>query len=348
MSQERRCVGGPSRIVLAVLCLIVVAIVCGQGLSAQSEPGRWAKWPPVLAGPAPGELEVLHVRGNVYMLAGAGANIAVQVGSSGKLMVDTGVAAMSDKVIAAMQKLSPAPLRYIVNTTEREDYSGGNEKIAVTGEIIPWREPNYQAGPQGALNVHKASVISYLTVFHRMAAADGKRPARGEDAWPDNTYSISQKRLYFNDEPVVITHVPSTTDGNSVVLFRRSDVVSTGELLDLTAYPRIDVAAGGSIEAVVDGLNRLIDITVPESKAQGGTLVIPGKGRLADHAEVVYYRDMTAIIRDRIKDMVGKGMSLEQVKAARPTRDYDARYGKTGGWTADMFVEAAYQSLKKG
>ena len=143
-------------------------------------------------------------------------------------------------------------------------------------------------------------------------------------------------------------HQPANTDGNSIILFRKSDVVSAGDLLDLTAYPIIDLEAGGSIQAMVEALNRLIDITVPSANAAGGTLVVPGHGRISDHAEVVYYRDMITIIRDRIRDMIRKGMTLEQVKAARPTRDYDARYGKaTGGWTTDMFVEAAYRSLSR-
>jgi glyoxylase-like metal-dependent hydrolase (beta-lactamase superfamily II) len=272
----------------------------------------------------------------------------VHSGDDGVLMVDTGLAPMTPKVLAALKTITTRPLRYIVNTTEFDEYVGGNSAIADTGEIIPFRAPDYTAGPQGALDITRASVISYYTLLHRVAGPAGKAPRIPEDGWPDNTYSIPQKRLYFNDEPVIITHIPSNTDSNSVVLFRKSDVVSAGGLLDLTTYPVIDVSAGGSIQAIVDGLNRLIDITVPASHAGGGTLVVPGHGRIADHAEVVYYRDMTTIIRDRVEDMVKKGMTLAQVKAARPSRDYDARYGKqTGPWTTDMFVEAVYQSLKK-
>ena len=186
----------------------------------------------------------------------------------------------------------------------------------------------------------------------RCSTGSRARPARRlafpRTDGPTTRTPFAQKRLYFNDEPVIITHIPSNTDSNSVVLFRKSDVVSAGGLLDLTTYPVIDVAAGGSIQAIVDALNRLIDITVPASHAGGGTLVVPGHGRIADHAEVVYYRDMTTIVRDRVEDMVKKGMTLAQVKAARPSREYDARYGKqTGPWTTDMFVEAVYQSLKK-
>jgi glyoxylase-like metal-dependent hydrolase (beta-lactamase superfamily II) len=234
-----------------------------------------------------------------------------------------------------------------VNTTEAEDHTGGNQKIAATGEIIPYDEGD-AAKIQNTLDTHKASVISYLSVFDRMTGEDGKFPARPESAWPDNTYSSPQKRLYFNDEAVIIMHLPANTDGNSIVFFRKSDVVSTGDLFDLTQYPIIDLKAGGSLQAIVESLNKLLDVTVPSAYAQGGTLVIPAHGRISDHGDVVYYRNMLAIIRDRIQDMIKRGMTLEQVKVAQPTRDYDARYGKkTGAWTTDMFVEAAYRSLSK-
>jgi len=330
------------------ICLATVACLALVGVErVHAQAADRPAWPPKLFAPSPGDVEVLPVQGNVYMLVGAGANITVQAGEQGVLMVDTGVASMSDKVIAAMRTISRKPLRYIVNTTDRDDHTGGNETIALTGEIVPFREPNYAAGPQGALDTHRASVISFLTVYHRMAAPTGQTPPRPEGAWPDNTYSTPQKRLFFNDEPVVIMHVPANTDGNSVVLFRKSDVISTGDLFDLTQYPVIDLKAGGSIQAIVDSLNRVIDITVPSANAAGGTLVVPAHGRISDHADVVYYRDMVSIIRDRIQDMITRGMTLDQVKAARPTRDYDARYGtQTGAWTTDRFVEAAYQSLK--
>jgi glyoxylase-like metal-dependent hydrolase (beta-lactamase superfamily II) len=316
-----------------------------QGGAAAAAPK--AEWPPKLVGPAPGELQVLPVAGNVHVIIGAGANITVQAGPQGVLVVDTGTAAMSAKVIAAIKSISTKPLRYIVNTTHTLEHTGGNLAIAKTGEIIPFREPDYAAGPQGALDTHKASVIAYLTVFHRMAAATGAQ-ATPEEGWPDNTYSIAQKRLYFNDEPVVITHFVGNDDGNSVVLFRKSDVVAVGDLLDLTMYPRIDVENGGGLQQMVDSMNKLIDIVVPEANAAGGTLVIPAHGRIADHAEVVYYRDMLAIIRDRMQDALKRKLTVAQVKAERPTRDYDARYGKTTGpWTTDMFVEAAYKSLMK-
>jgi cyclase len=326
---------------VGVALLGTVTLYSQAGQSGQAKQAIWA---PKLSGPAAGELEILPVQGNVSVLIGAGANITVQAGDQGIILVDTGTAAMSGKVLAAIASISKRPLRYIINTSDREDHTGGNAKIAPTGEIIPFREADYTAGPQGALDTHRAAIISFLGVYDRMVAAK-----REEGSWPDDTYTTPQKRLYFNDEPVMIIHMPGNTDSDSIVLFRRSDVVSTGDLLDLTQYPLIDLKAGGSIQQVVDSLNRLIEITVPRANAEGGTMVIPGRGRISDHAEVVYYRDMVAIIRDRIQDMIKRGMTLEQVKAARPTLDYDARYGNPGGsWTTDKFTEAAYQSLKSG
>jgi len=169
-----------------------------------------------------------------------------------------------------------------------------------------------------------------------------------EDAWPDNTYSYTQKKLYFNDEPVLILHVPSSTDGNSIVFFRRSDAVSTGDIFDPTEYPIIDLKNRGSLQGVLEGLNLLRQMAIPADHMEGGTLVIPSHGRILDQPDVVYYQQMVYIVRDRIKDAMDHGMTLDQIKAARPTRDYDSRYGKdTGPWTTNMFVEAVYNSLKK-
>ena len=312
-----------------------------------SQDAGWA-WKPAIPSANDGEVHVLPVRRNVYMLVGAGGNITVQAGEDGVLMVDAGIASMSDKVMAAIQTISRRPLRYIINTNERDEHTGGNDTIAAVGSTIPFRLATDARVSDGRLGQDRASVIAFLTVFHRMSAPTGQVAPRPEQAWPDNTYSAPQKKLYFNDEPVLIMHQPSNTDGNSLVHFRTADVVSVGDLVDLTGYPFIDVEAGGSIEAVVQGLNRVISITVPNRKSEAGTLVIPGHGRLADQPDVVYYQQMVAIVRDRIQDMIGRGLTVEQVKAARPTRDYDTRYGKdTGTWTTDMFVEAAYDSLTK-
>ncbi|MCZ0953863.1 MAG: hypothetical protein OXJ56_14940, partial [Rhodospirillaceae bacterium] len=131
-----------------------------------------------------------------------------------------------------------------------------------------------------------------------------------------------------------------------LVFFRRSDVVSTGGIFTPESYPVIDLARGGSVQGVIDALNRIIRIAVPEDKQEGGTKVIPGHGRLCEEADVVEYRDMVTIIRDRVQALINDGMSLEEIQAARPSLDYDTEYGSdTGAWTTEMFVEAVYRSL---
>ena len=324
-------------------------ILPGFGLAWLLFPAVQAQtWAPPLQDPAEREIQVLHVKGGVYMLAGSGGNIAVQVGDQGTLLVDTGNGAMSDEVLAAIRTVTSEPIRYIVNTSHALDYTGGNPAIATAGrQILPFRGMG-SSSVQGQFGADRASIVSFYTVFHRMAAPAGGMEPREEAGWPNNTYSTPLKRLYFNDEPVMIMHRPSTTDGNSVVLFRKSDVVAAGAVLNLETFPVIDVDAGGSIQAVVDALNGLIDLAVPSGRSEGGTLVIPGRGRIADFAEIAQQRDMMTVIRDRVQNLVDKGMTLDEVIEAGPTRGYDARYGRdTGPWTTGMFVESVYRSLAR-
>jgi glyoxylase-like metal-dependent hydrolase (beta-lactamase superfamily II) len=280
-------------------------------------------------------LEVVSVQGNVSMLGGAGGNITVQAGKDGILLVDTGVAAMSEKVLAAIQSLSKRQITYIINTDDRIDHVGGNENFTKLGR------------PLAINRAAQASVfiIAFNTILDRMSdpAANSSIPERG---WPNDTYSVPQKNLYFNGEGVQIFHQPGTTDGNSIVFFRRSDVVSAGDILDPTEYPIIDLKNGGSLQGVLEGLNRLRQIVIPADHMEGGTMIVPGHGRVCDAADLDTYQQMVTIVRDRLQDMIKRGMTLEQVKAAKPTRDYDPIYGKnTGNWTTDMFIEAAYKSL---
>jgi cyclase len=333
------------------VALAAVALLCAiarvETQSAQPSGGRpaWA-WKPALPSANDGQVHVLPVRGRISMIVGAGGNVTVSAGSDGLLVVDTGTAAMSDKTLAAIKGISPRGIiRYVVNTDEREDFTGGNEKVALAGNTIRFRVAT-DPRVSDALAKDRASIIAFVSVVERMSAPTGKVASRSEDAWPDDTYSSTQKKLYFNDEPVLIMHVPSSTDGNSIVHFRVDDVVSVGDLIDTTSYPYIDVKAGGSINQILEGLNRVLDITVPDTKTELGTFVIPGRGRLLDQSDVAYYREMIAIIRDRIQDGIKRGMTLVQIKAAKPTLDYDPRFGHTtGSWTTDMFIEAAYRSL---
>ena len=329
----------------AVVALAAIALLSAARVETQNARPAWA-WKPALAGANDGQVHILPVRGRVSMLLGAGGNITVSAGGDGVMVVDTGAAPMTDKVLAAIKSISPrGVIRYVVNTSERDDFVGGNEKLALAGNTIRFRVAT-DPRVSDALTKDRASIISFVSIFERMSAPTGQVSKHPEDAWPDDTYSSAQKKLYFNDEPVLIMHVPSNTDGNSIVHFRLDDVISVGDLIDMTNYPYIDVKAGGSISQVVDALNRVLDLTVPDTKTELGTLVIPGHGRLIDQSDVAYYREMVGIIRDRIQDGIKHGQTLAQIKAAKPTLDYDPRFGHaTGPWTTDMFIEAAYRSL---
>jgi cyclase len=335
------------QVLLAVAVLAVFASVPRVHTQTAQPTARpaWA-WKPALPAANDGQVHVLPVRGRVSMLVGAGGNITVSAGSDGVLVVDTGAVAMTDKVLAAIKSIAPRGIiRYVINTDERDDFTGGNEKIALAGNTIRFRVAT-DPRVSDALAKDRASIISFVSVLERMSAPTGQKSKHPEDAWPDDTYSSAQKKLYFNDEPVLIMHVPSTTDGNSIVHFRLDDVVSVGDLVDMTSYPYIDLKAGGSINQVLEGLNRLLEITVPDTKTELGTLVIPGRGRLVDQSDVAYYRETIGIIRDRIQDGIKRGQTLAQIKAEKPTLDYDPRFGHTtGAWTTDMFIEAAYRSL---
>jgi glyoxylase-like metal-dependent hydrolase (beta-lactamase superfamily II) len=269
------------------------------------------------------------------MLAGAGGNIAVQTGKDGILLVDAGNAAATEKILATLRTLSRSQVTYIVNTTERPDHVGGNANFARLGR------------PLAIARAAQARVfiVGFSTMLERMSDPQTKSPVP-DAGWPNDTYSGPQKNLSFNGDAVQIFHQAATTDGDSFVLFRRADVIATGDIFDPTEYPIIDMKTGGSFEGVLEGLNRLRQMAVPADHMEGGTMIIPGHGRLSDIADLDIYQQMVTIVRDRLQDMIKRGMTLEQVKAAKPTRDYDPIYGhETGSWTTDMFVEAAYRSL---
>jgi glyoxylase-like metal-dependent hydrolase (beta-lactamase superfamily II) len=334
--------------------------------------------------PKDGEVHVLPVQGNVYMLIADGSNITASIGPDGFLLVDAGPATMSDKVLATINQLAasvaspvtpnrcmgahcpgtyewsspfinsiisspepPKPIRYIIDTSVDADHTGGNEKLAAAGTF-------YIGGCITAgCELHRldtlAAVIAHENVLNRMSMPAGTEPARPDQAWPTDTYHREFYKLtsYFNGEPVVVYHEPAAhTDGDSIVYFRHSEVISAGEVFSTTNYPLIDLAKGGSIQGVINGLNHILDLSVAEYRSQGGTWIIPGHGRLSDVADVASYRNMVVIIRDRVQDLIKRGMTLPQIQAANPTMDFDGRYGATSGsWTTNMFVEAVYRSL---
>ena len=273
---------------------------------------------------------LLPVQGNTYMLAGAGGNTTLQVGKDGVLVVDTQYAEMAPKILSEIRKLSDKPIVWMVNTHIDQDHSGGNAALAKLG-----RGP----GP-------RPRIIAHENVLNRMTLRVPNQPPVPDEALPDDEYGTPQKDLFFNGEAVVIYHMPRAhTDGDSIVFFRRSDVVSVGDIFTPDQWPAIDLARGGSVEGTLDALNYILTLTVPERYQDGGTLVVPGHGRISNEADVVEYRNMLTIVRDRVQDLLNKGMTLEQVKAARPARDYETEYSQRGPWTKDMFVEAVYRSL---
>ena len=291
--------------------------------------------------PHDGEIHVLPVQGNLYMLVGDGGNIAVQVGEQGPLVVDTGAGQLADKIIAAIRKLSEKPIQFIVNTSFRSDRTGGNVKLRAAG-FDPSVVGSFFSG-QFADAGKGATIMAQQNVENRMQALQA--PA---DGWPSDTFFKGRRRKFHNAEPVEILYEPNAvTDGDSIVHFRHSDVIVTGDIFTMTGYPWIDTKSGGSIQGEIQALNNILDRTVYQHDEEGGTLVIPGHGRLCDEWEVAEYRDMLVIIRDRVQALIDKGATLAQVKAARVTADYDERFGANSGpWTTDMFVEAVYASLK--
>lgn len=288
------------------------------------------------------EIATLQVTDNIYMLVGAGGNITVQVGDDGVFLVDTQFAPLSDKIAAAIAELSDLPIRYIVNTHHHGDHIGGNANLraagsTVTGGNMPGPVPYAGGGAQ---------VVAHENVILRLSSVAGEQ-AVPSTLWPTNTFFNDEKRLYFNGEGVRIVHQPRAhTDGDVIVFFRRSDVIAVGDVFSTTNYPVIDLGAGGSYRGVIDALNSIVDLIIPVYGQDGGTLVVPGHGRLSGLGDVLDYREMVLVIHDRITSMIDAGMTLEQVKAAGPTRDYDPVYGSTEGfWTTERFVEAAYASL---
>jgi cyclase len=269
-----------------------------------------------------GDIRIVHLSGGVYLLVGGGANIVVQVGNEGVLVVDTGAANM------AIRELSKKEIRWIVNTTLDPDHVGGNERLSNAGRTV---------------NGNPAAIISHEKLPIRMLKLPVPVPI---SARPLNTFFSEQRDLYFNDDPIFMYRSPGHTDGDVLVHFRSADVIAAGDTFLTTTYPVIDVANGGSTQGFIDGLNRILDLAVPKHLEEGGTYIVPGHGRICDEADVLEYHDMVVIVRDRIRDAIKKGMTVDQVKAARLTRDYDARYSAASGpGSTANFVESMYRDL---
>ena len=315
--------------------------------------------------PPGNDLEVLHVEGQVYMIAGGAtrSNIAVQVGPEGVFLVDAATEDVSDKVLQAIRVLSKGPINYIVTTTADPDHYGANAKIGGAGQNPTIGPPTLggrvvggggaQDGQGGggnnpnALRPSGAIVFSHENTLNRLSAPTGQEAAAPFALWPTSTFFTPIKTVHYNDEPVELKYAPNAhTDGDVMVFFRKSDVIASGDVINTLGYPMIDLKRGGGIAGALDALNEIIEMTVPRFNQQGGTKVVPGHGRILNEADVVEYRDMNTIIRDRVKLGIDKNMTLDQIKKMGPTLDYDGLYSRPG-WTGEMFVEAIYNDLRR-
>jgi len=299
------------------------------------------------AEPDNGELDVIQVRPNFYMIAGAGGNISVQIGVDGVVLVDAGAESASDRVLAAIRKLTPLPTRYIINTDAEPDHVSGNGKLAKPGLTI-FTNPLGNTNFLNAMTGGGASILAHDSILQRMSAPTGKKSSFPVESWPVEAFR--QKRWYvrMNDEPIEILYQPAAhSNADSFVFFRKSDVVAAGDVLDTTRFPVIDIANGGSIQGEIDALNKLIELAIPPGPFiyEGvGTYVIPGHGRPCEQLDVVDYRDMVVVVRDVVADMIKQGMTLDQIKAAHPARPYETEYGTEEGATG-AFVDSVYKSL---
>lgn len=314
------------------------------------------------------DVRVLPVKGNIWVITAGGSNVVASIGKDGILLVDTGAAPMSDKLLAAIQTLdrqvtsmrmpqkscvglvqgcswwnsstflqttaappAPKPIVGIINTNFDADHMGGNAVFAAAGRS----------------HIGLAAQDAWIMAHEKAPSHQTKGSPLPSTALPSAVYEGASFKLnFFNGEGVVLWHMPAAhTDGDTIVQFRESEVLATGDVLNMTSYPVIDVEKGGSIQGVVDALNWILDMAVVEHMMEGGTIVVPGHGRLTDSADVAYYRDMVTIIRDRVRAAVKKGLTLPQIKAAKLTRDYDGRFGRVAAYTPDMFIEAVYRSL---
>jgi glyoxylase-like metal-dependent hydrolase (beta-lactamase superfamily II) len=284
------------------------------------------------------------------MIGGAGGNIGAQIGEDGVVLVNAGKASASDQVIAALKKITPLPIRYVIDTNADSDFVGANGKLAKTGHTIFTNALGTGGFNDAMTNGGAAQILAHDSILNRMSAPSGKTSPYAVDSWPTEAFYNKRYTLRMNGEGIEVTYQPAAhSNADSFVLFRGSDVVAAGDVIDTTRFPIIDTENGGTIQGEVDALNKLIELAIPPTPFiyKGvGTYVIPGHGRLCEQMEIVDYRDMVVTIRDVIADMMKQGMTLDQIKAAHPALPYENQYGSTSGaWTTNMFVEAIYKTL---
>ncbi len=321
---------------VSVSLCVAVGVMSGAPLARTSQQGSLA-------------LDVVVVRPDFYMIAGAGGNVAAQIGPAGVVLVDSGSAQMADAVLAAVKRLTDRPIRYVINTSADADHVGGNDRLSKAGQTILGHQGSSGVSEEVYTSGGAAGVLAHENVFTSMSVPGSPFPFAAQ---PTKTYTGRSYPMYLNGDGIQVIHMPAAhSDGDSIVFFRRSDVIVSGDILDTNRFPVIDVGKGGSIQGEIDALNGILEMMIPPFPLrwrEERTYVIPGHGFVADYGDVVEYRNVVTIVRDRIADMIGRGMTLEQVKAADPTKGFRARYGSDAGqWTTDMFVDAVFHGLSR-
>jgi cyclase len=330
------------RLAPALSIVTLLALGAWTGHASAQRPASAQRTPPT-------EIEVVQLRENFYVIGGAGGNILVQLGPEGVILVDSGSTARADEVLAAIRTITPLPIRYIINTSMDADHVGGNEVLSKAGlSILPGAvAAGAGLGDDVLANFGHASVFAHENVLTRMSEA---KPPIPSTLWPTKTFFYRLYSMYLNGEGIQIIHTPAAhTDGNVIVFFRRGDVIATGDVVDTTRFPFIDVERGGTLQGELDALNRLMDLSihnVPLLWYPDRTFLVPGHGHVYDKLDLLEYRDAITIVRDRVQDLIDQGKTLAEVQAANPTLGYRSQYGTDSGpWTTEMFVAAVYNEL---
>ncbi len=338
-----------TRIVGATARLSIVGMICGAILAGMAliATEATAAAPEASAGT---EVQVLQVRPDIYMLTVAGINIAVQTGPDGTIVVGSGPKQSGAAVLEKIKQITRTPIRYVINTSANMDLIGGNGPLVASGRsIIPQPDlpfNNNQGGFTDArVGVYAAVVAHENTLTHQIEQG-------GFDPWelPSETFGRPNYQFYMNGQAITVIHQPSAhSDGDCVVRFEGSDVVVTGAVFDMTRFPVIDTARGGTavgeLNAVNDLLNNHVFTSTPIVRNDIGTLVIPVRGPLSNQADVLTYRDMIATVQKRMRHLIGEGKDLKQILAAEPTQGYDTRFGAAGEHASREFVEALYRTM---